>query len=187
MHSTKSCGGRGTGSPGVVYPTINCQTFALQLVNGLIANRPTSWGKINGRVDDGGTSVASADAVTRFSNPTALSAIAVYEDMSGPIIEGKVRERTAIRYAVEVHNATGNWERIGVLTDNRQLVNIFPCPAYKIDGIRYAWAGRNDDTNGRTDGHVRTAQIEAYAADDVKSIGEMLNITKEPDGMNLDP
>ena len=22
MHSTKSCGGRGTGSPGVVYPTI---------------------------------------------------------------------------------------------------------------------------------------------------------------------
>ncbi|MEI6211979.1 MAG: PQQ-binding-like beta-propeller repeat protein, partial [bacterium] len=176
-----------SGMTGVTYPKINCQTFALQLVNGVIANRPTAWGKINGSVADGGTVVASADAVTRFSTPTALSAILVYEDMTGPLIEGNVRERTAIRYAVEVHNVAGNWERIGVLTDNRQLVNVFPCPAYKIDGIRYAWAGRNADEQKMTDGFVRTAQIEAYAADDARTIGDMLNITKEPDGMNIDP
>jgi hypothetical protein len=175
------------GEAGFVYPTINCRTFALQLVNGVIANRPTSWGKINGRVEDGGTTVASADAVVQLNKPSVISAIAVYEDGTGPVLIGaSVRERTAMRYAVEVSTKSGQWSRIGVVTENRQLVNIFPCPTNTITGIRYVWAGRHDDVNlNRTDGFVRTGQIEAYVEDMGLDLDDIMK-TDKGDILKLD-
>ena len=152
------------GITATVEVNVKSPSIGLQLVNGAIANNKTTWDKITGRPEG---QLAYADAVALFSQPSVLSSIAVYEDVTGPVINGaSVRERTAMRYAVEVSNKSGQWSRVGVVTGNRQLVNIFPCPTNAITGIRYVWAGRHDDVDlGRTDGFVRTGQIEAYVED----------------------
>ncbi|MBM4164330.1 MAG: hypothetical protein FJ222_07810 [Lentisphaerae bacterium] len=160
---------------------VKSPTVPLQLVNGAIANNKTVWDKINERPEG---VVAYADAVVRFDRPSALSAIAVYEDMTGPVItEGdRVRERTTMRYAVEVRNTAGQWARIGVVSENRQLVNIFPCPEYPVDSIRYVWAGRHDYLNlGRTDGFVRTAQIEAYVSGEALDLEYLMEVNEAGD------
>jgi WD40 repeat protein len=160
---------------------VKSPTIPLQLVNGAIANSKTVWDKITGRPEG---IVAYADAVVRFDKPSALSAIVVYEDMTGPVITegGSVGERTTMRYAVDVRNKAGQWARIGVMSENRQLVNIFPCPAYDIDSVRYVWAGRHDFMNlGRTDGFVRTAQIEAYVSGEALDLEYLMEVNEAGD------
>ncbi len=165
---------------------VKSPTVPLLLVNGAIANNKTVWDKISGRPEG---VLAYADAVVRFDRPSALSTIAVYEDTTGPVItEGEsVRERTAFRYAVEVRSTAGQWARIGVVSENRQLVNIFPCPEYEIDSMRYVWAGRHDDMDlGRTDGFVRTAQIEAYVSGDALDLEYLMEMNEEGDVPQFD-
>jgi outer membrane protein assembly factor BamB len=157
---------------------------AFQLVNGQIANGKTDWDKISQRKEG---MVDYADAVTKFREGTKLSAVVVYEDISGPVMAGgTIRERATTRYAVEVHKAGGDWVRVGAVTDNSQLVNIFPCPDADIDGIRYLWAGRYDALDRpRIDAFVRTAQIEAYMPGNAIDAGDILD-TKKDDGLNLE-
>jgi WD40 repeat protein len=163
---------------------VKSPSVGFQLVNGAIANNKTIWAKISGRPEG---ELAYADAVAQFSKPSVISAIAVYEDGTGPVINGaSVRERTAMRYAVEVSNKSGQWSRIGVVTGNRQLVNIFPGPTNTITGIRYVWAGRHDDVDlNRTDGFVRTGQIEAYVEDMGLDFDDIMK-TDKGDILNLD-
>jgi len=76
--------------------------------------------------------------------------------------------------------------RVGTAIDNMQLVNVFPCPEGEIDGIRYLWAGRYDDMERRrTDGFVRTGEIEAYASESALDLKELLNV-EEDGGLDLD-
>ena len=140
--------------------------FALQLVNGVIANQETAW---VGGVD-------SADIVVGFKSPQKLSAIVIYEDATGPVPSGEsVRERATPRYFVDAQGAAGQSVRLGHVFDNTQLVNIFECPPFPITGIRYVWASRFDGAfKGASDGAVRMAQFEAYAAEDDMGIDDLL-------------
>jgi hypothetical protein len=155
------------------YPA-NCSDVALRLVNGLIANQKTDWTPVSGPYgpDKAPFQARHAEAVTQFAVPKALAAIAVFEDNTGPVfVGGGLRERTATRYAVDVRDSRGNWIRIGAVRDNRQLVNIFPCPKDKISGVRYIWGGREDAVSRNlADNFIRTAQIEAYAAEGVTQV-----------------
>ncbi len=172
------------GNSATVEVNVKSPSVGLQLVNGAIANNKTIWAKISGRPEG---ELAYADAVAQFSKPSVISAIAVYEDVTGPVINGaSVRERTAMRYAVEVSNKSGQWSRIGVVTGNRQLVSIFPGPTNTITGIRYVWAGRHDDVDlNRTDGFVRTGQIEAYVEDMGLDLDDIMK-TDKGDILKLD-
>ncbi|MEI6147608.1 MAG: PQQ-binding-like beta-propeller repeat protein [bacterium] len=164
------------GKNATVKITVKKPGVALQLVNNMIANSKTDWDPIAGQRKEG--VVAYAEAVTQFKSGCGMSAVVVYEDISGPVIGdgGSVRERAATRYSVDVHKVGGDWVRIGTVIDNTQLVNVFPCPEAKLDGIRYVWAGRYDDQDRkRTDGFVRTAQIEAYATDSELNVEELLD------------
>jgi outer membrane protein assembly factor BamB len=153
--------------------TEDCPSIGLRVVNGMIANQPTEWGKT--------LALDMADLGTAFKTPVALSVIVVYEDLTGPVLSGEnsVRERAGMRYAVDVSGEKGQAERIGGVSENRNLVNIFPCPAYPIKGIRYTWGGRTDDEQGRTDGFVRMAQIEAYATESDIDAENLLNVKPE--------
>jgi hypothetical protein len=172
------------GNNATVEVNVKSPSIGLQLANGAIANNKTIWAKISGRPEG---ELAYADAVAQFSKPAVISAIAVYEDVTGPVINGaSVRERTAMRYAVEVSNKSGQWSRIGVVTGNRQLVNIFPGPTNTITGIRYVWAGRHDDVDlNRTDGFARTGQIEAYVEDMGLDFDDIMK-TEKDDILKLD-
>ncbi|MDA1088435.1 MAG: PQQ-binding-like beta-propeller repeat protein [Verrucomicrobia bacterium] len=188
----------GPGSNTEPYGTFDCTLYALpdgvsatreidtkhpdvglRLVNGTIANHKTDWDSIARKEGV----VAYAVAATHFDRPCELSAVGVYEDISGPVFKSdSVRERSATRYSVEVHKLKGGWVRVGTVIDNTQLVNIFPCPEGQIDGIRYVWAGRYDDmTRNRTDGYVRTAQIEAYMSADDIDMKELLDVESDSD------
>jgi len=171
------------GNSATVEITVKKPDVGLQLVNGTIANNKTDWDVIATLRKEG--IVASAEAVAQFDRPCELSAVAVYEDVSGPVInkeDGSVRERAATRYAVEVHKVRGDWVRVGTVIDNTELVNVFPCPAGEVDGIRYLWAGRYDDMErGRTDGFVRTGQIEAYVTESALDVKELLDVPKALD------
>ena len=54
--------------------------------------------------------------------------------------------------------------RVGYVADNVDLVNVFTFPATDADQVRYFWAGRDDTT--KTDGIVRTAEIEVFSSED---------------------
>ncbi|HUT59351.1 MAG TPA: PQQ-binding-like beta-propeller repeat protein [Phycisphaerae bacterium] len=157
---------------------VNNPVAALRLVSGVIANQETAWGEA-GRVD-------KAEVLVRFKSRQTLSAIVIYEDASGPAPSGdRVRERATTRYGIEVRNAaTGEWSRLGHVVDNTQLINIFECPSFDINQIRYTWAGRHDHDIGRTDGAVRMAQFEAYRAGDALDVDDLLN--EKDDGLRLD-
>ncbi|HUS47679.1 MAG TPA: PQQ-binding-like beta-propeller repeat protein [Phycisphaerae bacterium] len=158
---------------------VDSPAAALRLTNGVIANQETAWAKA-GRAD-------KAEVLVRFRTPRKLSAVAAYEDASGPVPDGdRVRERTAMRYGLDVRNAvTGQWSHLGHVVRNTQLINIFEGPAFAVDEIRYTWAGRHDEDQGRTDGAVRTAQIEAYMAADALDIEDLLNRPSD-DGLGLE-
>jgi len=149
------------------------------MVNGVIANQDTAWAGAGG--------VDRAEVRVSFNKPQPLAAVAVYEDASGPVPGGKgVRETTTMRYTVSVRNAaTGRWSPLGQVAANTQLINIFPSPSFNVDQILYVWAGRHDAVHrGRTDGAVRTAQIEAYA-DDILDLDDLLDV--KDDDLNLEP
>jgi len=157
----------------------NSPLAAMRLVNGVIVNQETAWGKAG--------SVDKAEVLVRFKSPRKLSAVAIHEDASGPVPSGEsVRERTAMRYGLDARNAvSGRWSRLGHVAGNTQLVNIFEGPAFPISQIRYTWAGRHDNDLGRTDGAVRMAQIEAYSAADALDIEGLLDSGRD-DGLGLD-
>jgi hypothetical protein len=145
-----------------------------RLVNGMIANQPTEWNQRDER------DLNAAAATTSFKTPVSLSVIVVYEDLTGPVSgQGGVQERATIRYAVDVRGAAGQGERVGAVSGNRNLVNIFPCPAYPISGIGYAWGGLVGSDTIPTDGFVRMAQFEAYATDTDIDADNLLNVKDE--------
>jgi hypothetical protein len=147
---------------------------AIKLVNGHIANQETAWAGAGG--------VDKTVVYVRFKKPQVASSIVIYEDISGPVPGGdSVRERTASRYSIDILNAaTGKWSRLGHVFDNTQTINIFPCPDHEISQVRYTWAGKHDAVfAGRTDGAVRTAQIEVYSSAD-EEILNSLEIKDDP-------
>jgi len=170
------------GNSATAEITVKKPDVGFRLVNGTIANNKTDWDSISEQRKEG--VVSYAEALATLKPACELAAIAVFEDVSGPVInkdDGSVRERAATRYAVDVHKARGDWVRVGTAIDNTQLVNIFPCPAGEIDGIRYVWAGRYDDMERRrTDGFVRTAQIEAYMTGDALDVKDILDVKEGP-------
>jgi len=139
------------------YP---CLKSALRMVNGRIANEDTVWGP-----SASGAKVRHATGIVHFKMPRTLTAIAIYEDNTGPVFgRNAVREKTASRYAVYVRKvgaAEKDLTYVGHVVDNTQLVNIFTCPPVDVSEIHYFWAGRED--SDKTDGPVRMAEIEAYA------------------------
>jgi len=135
--------------------------IALKIVNGVIANRGMGWA---GGVDDATIDVS-------FRRPQALSAIAIYEDPDMP----------STRYAVSVQNAkTGQWVNLGVVVDNTQGINIFECPDFEIKAISYVWAGRFDGQfKGLGNSTAHIAQFEAYAAEDMLTVDEVMDVKKD--------
>lgn len=135
-----------------------CPQAASRCVDGVLANQESAWTR-----EVMGEGVDCANGRVRFREAITLSAIAIYEDPAGPVLVGNgVRETIAPHYAVYVRvAATRQWRCIGVVVDNTQLVNLFPCPPVPIDEIHYFWAGRT--AAGRIDGPVRMAEIEAYS------------------------
>ena len=138
-----------------------CRKADLRCVDGVLANQETAW-----TTEATGLGVAYAEGRVRFKQPQAVAAIVVYEDNSGPVAAGTgVLETTAMHYGVYIREAkSGQWQRVGHVTDNTNLVNVFACPPVEINEIRYFWAGRNDA--GRTDGVVRMAELEVYSTEE---------------------
>ena len=72
---------------------------------------------------------------------------------------------------------------LGVVSENRQLVNIFECPSKPMRSLQLTYGGRQDFRSGQvTDGQIRTAQIELYAPAGAIDMEDILNI-KEDDGL----
>ena len=136
------------------YP---CPKSALLMVNGRLVGDDNAWGPAVTGAD-----VDSATGVVRFKKPRSLTAIAVYEDPSGPVVTpAGAAERASSRYGVFVRRpGRRDLVPIGHVVDNTNLVNVFPCPPEPIEEIHWIWAGRADMS--RTDGPVRMAEIEAY-------------------------
>lgn len=138
---------------------------ALRMVDGVIANQETAW-----TTESKGSETAYAQGLLKFTKPTTVSAVAVYEDNSGPVPSAKgVQERTAIHFGIYVHDTkTKQWKRVGYAADNMNLVNVFTFPAIVADQLKYYWAGRND--SGKTDGIVRTVELEVYSNENFTDI-----------------
>ncbi|MSR55430.1 MAG: hypothetical protein EXS09_19415 [Gemmataceae bacterium] len=153
------------GNSTVRHAPYPCPLTSLRLADGVLGNQETVWTQAVR-----GTGIDHAECRVRFQQPQEVRSIAVYEDNSGPIAEPNgVKERITPRFAVYVRDATTKqWHPVGVVLDNRQLVNIFACPARKIDEIHYLWASRNDAA--RTDGFVRLAELEVYSADELSGV-----------------
>ena len=148
-----------------------CPKSALQMVNGRLVGDDTAWGPAVV-----GAEVESATGVVRFKKPRSLTAIAVYEDTSGPVVTAAgAAERASSRYGLFVRRA-GRKELVpvGHVVDNVNLVNVFRCPPEPIEEIYWIWAGRSD--TDRTDGPVRMAEIEAYGED----LEDLSDILEEP-------
>jgi hypothetical protein len=148
------------GSSLVRHAPYPCPQAAGRCVDGVLANQESAWTR-----EATGEGVDHANGRVRFRQAVTLSAIAIYEDPAGPVPAGTgVRETVAPHYALYVREAaTRQWRCVGVVTDNTQLVNLFPCPPVPIDELHYFWAGRT--AADRIDGPVRLAELEAYAED----------------------
>ncbi|OPZ26456.1 MAG: hypothetical protein BWZ02_02014 [Lentisphaerae bacterium ADurb.BinA184] len=151
---------------------------ALRMVDGILAGQETAW-----VTEATGPDVAYAEAVAEFKTPQPVTAVAVYEDPSGPVPAGsELRERAATHYGVYVRERrSGQWSRVGYVRDNASLVNVFTFPATDIDRVRYFWAGRNDAD--RTDGFVRAAEIEVYGTEEA---GLLPTLDDEGDDFDLE-
>ena len=143
------------------YP---CPAAALRIVNGRLDDAEAVWTK-----EAKGDEILSAEARVTFSQPQTISAVAVYEDVSGPVPRGVDAAETATpRFAVFAKEAkSGRLLRLGVKFDNVSLVNVFAGPDVPVDEIVYMWAGRESTT---IDGFVRPTEIEVYAGDDLDSV-----------------
>jgi len=153
-----------------------CPKSALQMVNGRLVGDETAWGPAVTAAD-----VDSATGVVRFKKPRSLTAIAVYEDPTGPVVTpAGVAERASSRYGLFVRRpGRRDLIPIGHVVDNTNLVNVFPCPPEPIQEIHWIWAGRTD--TDRTDGPVRMAEIEAYGEELEDPLEELL------EGSTADP
>ncbi|MCJ8331890.1 MAG: PQQ-binding-like beta-propeller repeat protein [Lentisphaeria bacterium] len=138
---------------------------ALQMVNGRIANRNSAWASA------GGTEYVTVKI--RLKKPMELAAVVIYEDSSGPVVAGNnVRERAMLRYKLSP---------LGVVSENRQLVNIFECPSKPMRSLQLTYGGRQDFRSRQvTDGQIRTAQIELYAPAGAIDM-DILNSTEDDD------
>jgi len=145
-----------------------CPASGLRMVNGRLVGDDTAWGPAVK-----GAEVESATGVVRFTKPRSLTAIAVYEDATGPVVTpAGVAEKVSSRYGLFVRRpGSPKLLPVGQVVDNTNLVNIFTCPPEPIEEIHWIWAGRTD--TGRTDGPVRMAEIEAYAE-------ELADLLEEP-------
>jgi hypothetical protein len=138
---------------------------SLLMVNGLLANQEIVWAAAGG--------VEYTDIRIPFKKGRKLSAVAIYEDVSGPLVNGdSITEILSSRYSISVRNAdTKQWVPLGRVVNNQQVINIFACPDFNIDEIRYVWAGKQDALyKHMTDGSVRIAQFEVYGAEDVSDM-----------------
>lgn len=146
------------GNSTVRHEPYPCPRAAQRAVDGVIANQKSAW-----TTEATGKKVQSAEGMVRFDEPETLTSIAIYEDNTGPVPTGKgVKEKTAMRYGLYVRNAESKrWVSLGPVTGNTHLINVFECPDFAIDRIRYFWAGRS--LAHRTDGVVRMLELEAYA------------------------
>lgn len=145
----------------------DCVQSALRMVNGRLAGENSVWGP-----SASGADLDYATGVVHFKKPRTLTAIAIYEDNSGPLPSGEgVVEKVASRYGVYVRKAGAKeLTYVGHVSDNTQLVNIFACPPFAVDEVHYVWAGRTN--RARTDGPVRMAEVEAYADEVGSALGE---------------
>ena len=158
------------------YP---CVQSALRMVDGRIGDEDRAWGP-----SASGSDVDRATGVVRFKKPQTLTAIAIYEDNTGPVLSGDgVLEKTASRFGVYVRKAGAkDLTYVGHVTDNTQLVNVFACPSVPVDEIHYVWAGRTD--SDQTDGPVRMAEVEAYS-DETASVLDGLEGGQEEESGRL--
>ena len=70
---------------------------------------------------------------------------------------------------------------LGVVSENRQLVNIFECPSKPMRSLQLTYGGRQDFRSRQvTDGQIRTAQIEVYAPAGAIDM-DILNSTEDDD------
>jgi outer membrane protein assembly factor BamB len=138
---------------------------SLRMVNGQLVNQDIVWAGARG--------VEYTDIRIPFKKGRKLSAVAIYEDVSGPRVTGDlVTEILSSRYFISVRNAdTKQWVPLGRVINNQQAINIFACPDFNIDEILYVWAGKQDAVYKQmTDGSVRIAQFEVYGAEDVSDM-----------------
>jgi outer membrane protein assembly factor BamB len=145
------------------YP---CPAAALRIVNGRLDDADAVWTK-----EAKGQDVLSAEARVKLSKPQTISAVAVYEDVSGPVPRGGDAAETATpRFAVYAKEAkSGRLVRLGAKFDNTSLINVFAGPDVPVDEILYLWAARESTA---IDGFVRPTEIEIYAGDDLDSVLE---------------
>jgi len=145
------------------YP---CPAAALRVVNGRLDDADAVWTK-----EVQGDGILSAEARVKLTKPQTISAVAVYEDVSGPVPRGGgVAETATPRFAVFAKEAkSGRLLRLGAKFDNTSLVNVFAGPDVPVDEILYLWAAREATA---IDGFVRPTEIEIYAGDDIDSLLE---------------
>jgi hypothetical protein len=146
------------------YP---CPAAALRIVNGRLDDADAVWTK-----EAKGQDVLSAEARVKLSKPQTISAVAVYEDVSGPVPRGggDAAETATPRFAVYAKEAkSGRLVRLGAKFDNTSLINVFAGPDVPVDEILYLWAARESTA---IDGFVRPTEIEIYAGDDLDSVLE---------------
>ena len=131
---------------------------ALGLVDGVIGNQETKWQEARDAVT--GTSINYATAKVTFEKPETITAVAIYEDNRGPSLSrNSVKEMTTMHFAIYI-----NKQRFGYAVNNTNLVNIFTFPAMKTKELQYFWSGR--EFTGRTDGMIRTAELEVYSTEE---------------------
>jgi outer membrane protein assembly factor BamB len=152
------------GNSTVRHEPYPCPAAALRIVNGRLDDADAVWTK-----EAQGQDVLSAEARVKLSKPQTISAVAIYEDVSGPVPRGGgAAETAAPRFAVYAKEAkTGHVRRLGAKFDNTSLVNVFAAPDVPVDEILYVWASREATT---IDGFVRPTEIEIYAGDDIDSV-----------------
>ena len=152
------------GNSTVRHEPYPCAAAALRLANGRLDEPDAVWTK-----EANADGILKAEARVKLSKPQSISAVAIYEDVSGPVPRGSAAvETTTPRFAVFAKEAkTGRWRRLGAKFDNVNLVNVFAGSDEPVDEIVYVWASREETT---IDGFVRPTEIEIYAGDDVEAI-----------------
>lgn len=165
------------GVSGIRTEPYPCPAAALRLVNGRLDDADAVW-----TTKARGEKVLSAEARVKFSKPQTISAVAIYEDASGPVPVGDTAvETTTPRFAVFAKEAkTGQWRRCGVKFDNVNLVNVFAGADVPVDEILYLWASREAAT---IDGFVRPTEIEIYAGDDLEAALDEPGAADDPLGL----
>ncbi|MBI2194295.1 MAG: PQQ-binding-like beta-propeller repeat protein [Planctomycetes bacterium] len=174
---------------GFIKPRLSEVTF----LDGQISGQETSWARGNS-IETGGVMMEGAGHPFRYASlqvtlprPRLVSAVAVYEDPSGPVALEKawqgslLREKTARSYAVLVRDAeTQKWRPFACVQENVNVFNLLVGQPVRVDALQYFWTGSGD-------WHIRLAEIEAYGPageteDDLESTDEETTEEAEGDG-----